>query len=198
MSAWPPASVFTQAKLRAWGCSTLTQHTTELWTRRDTGPQGGWNCFYWGERGRPAMVRLVFCPRRQPKPSASTRHLPGLVEHAKLSQRVEVGVEPPGPGVMEQERVAPAGWPGWHGPPRPRPGPTRGLRLPGRGRQAAPGEGCPAGLGGQKPTGAPPYLAGTPERWVMASLSPEGSISRPRSASLGPAWGANRDTVGTY
>ena len=37
------------------------------------------------------MVRLVFCPRRQPKPSASTRHLPGLVEHAKLSQRVEVG-----------------------------------------------------------------------------------------------------------
>ena len=73
-----------------------------------------------------------------------------------------------------------------------------GLRLPGRGRQAAPGEGCPTGLRGQKPTGAPPYLAGTPERWVMASLSPEGSISRPRSASLGPAWGANRDTVGTY
>ena len=89
------------------------------------------------------MVRLVFCPRRQPKPSASTRHLPGLVEHAKLSQRVEVGVEPPGPGVMEQERVAPAGRPGWHGPPRPRPGPTQGLRLPGRGRQSAPGGGVP-------------------------------------------------------
>lgn len=64
-------------------------------------PRPSWNCFYWGERGRPAMVRLVFCPQMQPKLRASTCHLPGLVEHAKLSQRVEAGVEPPGPGVME-------------------------------------------------------------------------------------------------
>ena len=43
------------------------------------------------------MVRLVFCPWRQLKPGAFTHHLPGLVEHAELSQRVEAGVELPGP-----------------------------------------------------------------------------------------------------
>ncbi|CAI9173685.1 unnamed protein product [Rangifer tarandus platyrhynchus] len=31
-------------------------------------------------------------------PPPATRHLPGLVEHAKLSQRTEAGVELPGPG----------------------------------------------------------------------------------------------------
>ena len=55
------------------------------------------------------MVRLVFSPRRQLRPGASTRNLPGLVEHAKLSQKVEAGVEPTGPGAMEQERAALAG-----------------------------------------------------------------------------------------
>ena len=43
------------------------------------------------------MVRLVFCPCRQLKPGAFTHHLPGLVEHAELSQRVEAWVELPGP-----------------------------------------------------------------------------------------------------
>ena len=43
------------------------------------------------------MVRLVFCPWRQLKPGTFTHHLPGLVEHAELSQRVEAGVELPGP-----------------------------------------------------------------------------------------------------
>lgn len=39
----------------------------------------------------------MFCPWRQLKPGAFTYHLPGLVEHAELSQRVEAGVELPGP-----------------------------------------------------------------------------------------------------
>lgn len=34
--------------------------------RRD--PRQSWNCFYLGERRRPAVVGLVFCPQRQPKP----------------------------------------------------------------------------------------------------------------------------------
>ena len=126
------------------------------------------------------------------KLGASTRHLPWRGQQATLSPRAEAGAEPPGPRAESRSWRHRLDRPGSVAASR------AGLRLPGRGRQTAPGEGCPAGLGGQKPTGAPPYLAGTPERWVMASLSPEGSISRPRSASLGPAWGANRDTVGTY
>lgn len=43
------------------------------------------------------MVRLVFCPWRQLKLGTFTHHLPGLVEHAELSQRVEAGMELPGP-----------------------------------------------------------------------------------------------------
>ena len=47
------------------------------------------------------MVSLVFCPPKQPKPGASPHHLHGLVEHAELNQRVEVGVnrELQGPGA---------------------------------------------------------------------------------------------------
>lgn len=96
-------------------------------------------------------------PQRQqsqapPQGASSSRLLeppPRARRTGQLSPRAEVGADPPPPPrAMQQERAAPAGLPWQH------PGPTRGLRLPGRGRQAAPGKGCPAGLGRQKPTGA--------------------------------------------
>ena len=53
--------------------------------------------------------------------------------------------------------AAPAGLPWQH------PGPTRGLRLPGRGRQAAPGKGCQQASGGRSLRG--------PRRTWLARLS---------------------------
>ena len=87
------------------------------------------------------MVQLVFCPWRQLKLGASTHHLPGLVEHAKSEGEGEV--EPPGPGVMEQEQMALARLPrsAWTQAVR-----GTGVEAPGRGRQAAP-QGGPTGLG---------------------------------------------------
>lgn len=49
----------------------------------------GWNCFYWGGSCRPTHVQVSVLSRGTWKPGDSTWHLPGLVEHAKLSQRVE-------------------------------------------------------------------------------------------------------------
>ena len=84
------------------------------------------------------MVRLVFCPWRQLKPGAFTHHLPGLVEHAELSQRVEAGVELPGP----RDDGTGASGTNWAAlVSTDFPGPKSGLRLPGRGRQAAQGWG---------------------------------------------------------
>ena len=122
---------------------------------------GGWNCFYWGEHGRPAVVRLVFCPRRQPKPDASTRHPPASWVSGTCKAQSEDG----GRGgaararAMEQERAAPAGSLVGMGCPSRVPGPLGGWGSLGEAGRQHPGKGCPTGLGGRwahsgrKPTG---------------------------------------------
>lgn len=146
------------------------------------------------------MVRLVFLPQMCSRLS-STCHLPGLVEHTKLSQRVEAGWAHQGLGDGSRERVV-TGGAAWLARTAlaARPGPT-GAEAPWRGRcHQHPGEGVPQALGathhsGQKPMGTrqPGCM---PESWVVASLSPGGSVSHPRSGSLGPS--AKGLPEGTY
>lgn len=146
------------------------------------------------------MVRLVFCPHRGSwKPGTSTRRLPGLVEHAKLSQRVEAGVEATkARGWMEQEGAtpgwaaqvstdSPAGVPrlneGAEAPWQRQAGSTPGWGSTGsRGHRAHGGEEPSRKLSQTEPS---PGLA-CPRAGPVASLSLGRSVSHPRSGSLGP------------
>lgn len=58
-----------------------------------------------GHRRAPPMVRLVFCLASPPATSSR------LVEHAKLTQRVEAGEEPPRPGTGWTGRKGECHWP---------------------------------------------------------------------------------------
>ena len=133
------------------------------------------------------MVRLVFFPRRQPKLAASSCHLPELVEHAKLRGAARAW------GRWNKSGWHQLGCLSQHGPPRRHPEPTWGLRLPGRGRQACrqhPRVGGPQALGGAGLTVSrglqDPSHTWPARQRAGQSLSPEGSVSYPRSGSLGP------------
>lgn len=127
----------------------------------------------------PPMVGLVFClPGGSWKPGPHPPP-PGLVEHAKLSQRVEAG------GGGHQGGTGGAG-PGLGGlSPRP----NKGGSLPRRDRQEAPRVGPQESRALQKPQPYPVWPgAGVPENWAVGSLT-KGSPSHPRAGSLGPGVG---------
>lgn len=125
------------------------------------------------------MVGLVFClPGGSWKPGSHPPP-PGLVEHAKLSQRVEAG------GGGHHGGTGGAG-PGLGGlSPRP----NKGGSLPRRDRQEAPRVGPQESRALQKPQLYPAWPgAGVPESWAVGSLT-KGSPSHPRAGSLGPGVG---------
>ena len=114
--------------------------------------------------------------------------------------RQGVGGSFQGLGPMEQEQVAPAGWPwpAWT---------AQAASQANMGLRSSLGEAGstwgPTGLGGywahggQRPAGAQPYLASMPESWAVARLSPGGRQLPPQVWVLG-AWGVKGDTEGTY
>lgn len=130
------------------------------------------------------MVRLVFCPHGGgQKPGASTRSLPRLVEHAKLSQRVEAGAKATKARSWVGQGWAAPGWAAWvsMGNPAGIPRPNEGMRLPGTGGQH-PRLKEPRGPWDRRPAETP----ASPSQGRHTRDSPGGSVSHPRPGSLGP------------
>lgn len=130
------------------------------------------------------MVGLVFCPHGgSRKPGASTYSLPGLVEHAKLSQRVEAGVKATKARSWAGQGWAAPGWAAWvsRGSPAGGPRPNEEVRLSGTGGQHSRLKG-PWGPQDRRPAEAPT----SPSQGRHTRDSAGGSVSHPRPGSFGP------------
>ena len=131
-------------------------------------------------------------------PSEAAKACCLLLPPTWVSETCKVQRSRQGLGAMEQEQWNKSGWHqlgclSQHGPPKRHPEPTWGLRLPGRGRQSGrqhPRVGGPQALGGTRLTVSrglqDPSHSWPARQRAGQSLSPEGSVSYPRSGSLGP------------